>query len=67
MTTKYVFDGSAHIRHRVVGYAHTWEELGPGIRVRRRIVGLGPVYAPVHTGTRPGRQPKPEVPDSREH
>jgi hypothetical protein len=38
MTNKYVLDESAHALHRVVGYAHTWEELAPGIRVRRRVV-----------------------------
>lgn len=39
MTTKFVFDESSHVLHRVVGYAHTWEQLAPGIRVRRRVVG----------------------------
>lgn len=39
MTTKLVFDESAHALHRVVGYAHAWEQLAPGIRVRRRVVG----------------------------
>lgn len=38
MTNKFVFDESAHALHRVVGYAHTWEQLAPGIRVRRRVV-----------------------------
>lgn len=38
MTNKFVFDESSHVLHRVVGYAHTWEQLAPGIRVRRRVV-----------------------------
>jgi hypothetical protein len=38
MTNKFVFDESAHALHRVVGYAHTWEQLAPGIRVRRRVI-----------------------------
>jgi hypothetical protein len=38
MTNKFVFDESSHVLHRVVGYAHTWEQLAPGIRVRRRRV-----------------------------
>lgn len=37
-TTKYFFDESSHALHRVVGYTHTWEELGHGVRVRRRSV-----------------------------
>lgn len=37
-TTKYVFDQSCHTLHRVVGHARTWEELGPGVRVRRRVI-----------------------------
>lgn len=38
MTSKYVFDESAHALYRVAGNAHVWEELAPGIRVRRRVV-----------------------------
>lgn len=38
MTNKFVFDESSHALHRVVGYAHTWEQLAPGIRVRRRVI-----------------------------
>lgn len=38
MTNKYMFDESSHALHRVVGVAQPWEELGPGIRVRRRVV-----------------------------
>ena len=38
MTTKFVLDESAHVLHRVVGYAHPWEQLAPGIRVRRRVI-----------------------------
>lgn len=55
MTNKFVFDESAHALHRVVGYAHTWEQLAPGIRVRRRVVkpfrpeGLAGVAAWVST------------------
>lgn len=37
MTSKFVFDESSHALLRVVGYAHTWEQLAPGIRVRRRV------------------------------
>ncbi len=47
-TTKYVFDGISEAVHRVVGYAHTWEELGPGVRVRRRVVGPGPRLPAAH-------------------
>ncbi len=39
MTKKFVFDDSSQTRMRVVGEAHTWEQLGPHVRVRRRIVG----------------------------
>lgn len=42
MTNKFVFDESAHALHRVVGYAHPWEQLAPGIRVRRRVIKPGP-------------------------
>lgn len=45
-TTKYVFDDSSHTLHRVVGYAHPWEELSPGIRVRRRVVRPTGPYEP---------------------
>ncbi len=38
MTSKYVFDESSQALHRVAGYAHTWEQLAPGIRVRRRVI-----------------------------
>jgi hypothetical protein len=38
MTNKYMFDESSHALHRVVGYAHTWEQIAPGVRVRRRVV-----------------------------
>jgi hypothetical protein len=38
MTNKFMFDESSHVLHRVVGYTHTWEQLAPGIRVRRRRV-----------------------------
>jgi hypothetical protein len=38
MTNKYMLDESCHALHRVVGHAHTWEQLAPGIRVRRRVV-----------------------------
>ncbi|MEM9461574.1 MAG: hypothetical protein AAGF11_45845 [Myxococcota bacterium] len=37
-TTKYVFNEGTGSLHRVVGYEQPWEELGPGVRVRRRIV-----------------------------
>ncbi|MCA9707201.1 MAG: hypothetical protein KDK70_15215 [Myxococcales bacterium] len=37
-TTKYVFDPSARALHRVAGRVHPWEELSPGIRVRRRVI-----------------------------
>lgn len=38
MTKKYVLDETSQALHRVVGYAHTWEQLAPGIRVRRRAI-----------------------------
>ena len=38
LTNKFVFDESSHALLKVVGYAHTWEQLAPGIRVRRRVV-----------------------------
>lgn len=37
MTNKFVLDESSHALLRVVGHAHTWEQLAPGIRVRRRV------------------------------
>lgn len=36
MTHKYMFDESSQALHRVVGFALAWEQLGPGVRVRRR-------------------------------
>ncbi|MEM7159714.1 MAG: hypothetical protein AAF799_43135 [Myxococcota bacterium] len=41
MTNKFVFDESSHACHRVAGHARTWEQLSPGVRVRRRVVGPG--------------------------
>ena len=38
MTSKIGFDEGAHAAHQVAGCAHAWEELAPGIRVRRRVV-----------------------------
>lgn len=45
-TTKYMFDDSSHTVHRVEGYAHPWEELSPGIRVRRRVIRPPGPYEP---------------------
>lgn len=42
MTSKYVLDESAHALHQVAGNAHLWEELAPGIRVRRRVIRAPP-------------------------
>lgn len=39
MTNKYVFDASSRTRMRVVGQAHTWEQLSSDVRVRRKVVG----------------------------
>ena len=39
MTNKYVYDAASRTRMRVVGATHTWQQLGPGVRVRRRVVG----------------------------
>jgi hypothetical protein len=38
MTSKSMMDESADAPHEVAGYAKAWEELAPGIRVRRRVV-----------------------------
>jgi hypothetical protein len=40
LTKKLVLDESSQALLRVVGYAQPWEELAPGIRVKRRVVRL---------------------------
>ncbi len=39
MANKYFFDESSQTRMRVVSFDHTWEQLSPEVRVRRRQVG----------------------------
>lgn len=36
MTHKYMFDESSQALHRVAGFGKAWEQIGPGVRVRRR-------------------------------